>query len=115
MRLVRLLALPRGARVPPPRPRAQALRRRSGWRHAGAGGVARGGGEVRAPVRELPRGGRGGRRRAAVESFARLTAPFPGSSIGRAFECLSKGFWFECQPRRFLPPHHPAAGRLPPP
>src|SRR3954465_13060863 len=98
MLAVWLLAVPGGARVPPPRSNREALLRSCSWTHEIAREGPRRGQEVRPTVLELPCGG-GGRTgyRAehrcslklpaqatltAADSFGRLTAAFRGSSIG---------------------------------
>ena len=80
-------ALQRRAPVPPSRPDPEALQPRP-WRpHPSQSNRCGRGAEVRATVRKLPRGGRGGARGSGPPSRYLRGSSVRGSSIGRAIGC----------------------------
>ena len=101
-----------GAPLPPRRSDAQVVRRQRHGSDPIAGRRARRGAEVRAPVRELPRQGRGRAPSCCPADtsgqYIRSASRFGGSSIGRAFGCLTEGLWVRVPPPELSRPAFPS-------
>ena len=108
VRALRLRRVRRRAALPSPRSARRSVRWLAAGRHPIAASGARGGAQVRATVRELPRRGRGGTRcscRPRRYSVAVRGADRSGVAQWQSIRLLTEGLWVR------VPPPEPLQGR----